>query len=115
MKMQNYAYYGLVDTQEYYRLNGDADTLTTKDIDNMVGKDVVFKSPTGWGNVKATRKILSVRLSASGGVAVRVRFGGSVFTVAPWEIISIDGVLNKDYDKDNYSGLLGAYKAKLGI
>lgn len=103
--------------QEYY---GDADILTTKDTDNMVGKDVVFKSPTGWGNVKATRKIISVIIKSSGmvyakDIAVRVRFGGSGFTVAPWEIISIDGVLNKDYDKDNYSVLLGAYKEKLGI
>tara|TARA_R100001082_G_scaffold15129_1_gene7743 strand:+ start:2383 stop:2697 length:315 start_codon:yes stop_codon:yes gene_type:complete len=93
--------------------------------ENYIGKDVVFKSPTRFSNEKAKRKLQSVDVVAKYDYenditktyfyGVKVRYGGGSFTVSPHEIISIDGQQFDEYDKDNYSTLIGAYKNRLGL
>ena len=90
-----------------------------------IGKDVVFKSPTRYSNEKAKRKLQTVDvvskyayendITTTYFYGVKVRYGGGSFTVSPHEIISIDGQQFDEYDKDNYSTLIGAYKNRLGL
>ena len=47
---------------------------------------------------------------------VYVRYSGyDDFLVTPHEIISIDGEPFGEYDKDNYSTVVGAFKDKFGL
>ena len=91
-----------------------------------IGKDVVFKSPTFYSNNKATRKLKEVVVVSKydyendittikfNGVYVRYS-GYDDFLVTPHEIISVDGQQFDEYDKDNYSTVVGAFKDKFGL
>lgn len=91
-----------------------------------IGKDIVFKSPTFYSNNKATRKLKEVvvmkkydyenDITISKFCGVYVRFNGmSDFLVTPHEIISIDGQQFDEYDKNNLSTVVGAFKDKFGL
>ena len=94
--------------------------------ENYIGKDVVFKSPTWYSNSKATRKLKEVvvvskydyenDITTTKFQGVYVRYSGyDDFLVTPHEIISIDGEPFGEYDKDNYSTVVGAFKDKFGL
>lgn len=89
-----------------------------------IGKDVVFKSPTFYSNNKATRKLsdIVVKTKLENGnllykfIGVYVRYNGmSDFLVTPHEIISIDGQQFTEYDKDNLSTVVGAFRDRFGL
>ena len=96
-------------TQEYY---GDANTLTSRELDHWLGKDVVFKSPTSWGIVKITRKAKSILITTENRIAVKVRFNGSIFIIPSWDIVSINGLKNRHYDKHNFTSFRRAFKKR---